>query len=38
MDLQLFFDPIGKDVSISKLPSSSLSHSFYINLEKMPDH
>ncbi len=38
MDLQLFFDPIGKNISISKLPSSSLSHSFYINLEKMPDH
>lgn len=37
MDLKLFFDPISKDLNLSKLPSSALAHSLYINAEKMPD-
>lgn len=36
MDLKLFFDPI-RDIDISKLPSSAIVHSFYLNMERMPD-
>lgn len=37
MDLKLFFDPIPREIDLSKLPSSSIAHSLYINQERMPD-
>ncbi|MEQ8472127.1 MAG: formimidoylglutamase [Marinoscillum sp.] len=37
MDLKLFFDPISEDIDLSKLPSSAIAHSIYINRERMPE-
>jgi len=37
MDLKLFFDPISREIDLSKLPTSALAHSIYINQEKMPE-